>query len=200
MEVRSTAQLITGVGQNMPTGNQAIPGIPGAPNNPVTPGENPASVFTPAEPAVTYESDMNRVREMWNSHQTQVDSFRRMIETLIGQQAEKQGLASGFSLRNVEVTDEMRTEAKEMIDEGGYFSVEETATRILDFAVALTGGDPGRIDLMRGAVERGFTQAERMFGGELPKISHQTREAVMNGFDEWAEAGNANAISLLKRE
>jgi hypothetical protein len=86
-----------------------------------------------------------------------------------------------------------------MIDEGGYFSVEETAARMLDFAVAISGGDPARIDVLRNAVERGFAQAERMFGGELPEISHQTLEAVMNGFDEWAAAGSASAISLLNR-
>jgi hypothetical protein len=84
-----------------------------------------------------------------------------------------------------------------MIDEGGYFSVESTAARMLDFAVAISGGDPSRIDVLRDAVERGFVQAERMFGGELPEISHQTLEAVRNGFDEWAEAGSASAISLL---
>jgi hypothetical protein len=87
-----------------------------------------------------------------------------------------------------------------MVDEGGYFSAEETAARILDFAVAITGGDPGLVDLMRDAVNAGFRQAERRFGGELPEISHQTLQAVMDGFDEWAEAGSASAISLLNRE
>jgi hypothetical protein len=86
-----------------------------------------------------------------------------------------------------------------MIAEGGYFSVDETAARMLNFAVALTGGDPAQIEVMRDAVQRGFDQAERMFGGELPEISHQTHAAVMNGFDEWAAAGSASAISLLNR-
>jgi hypothetical protein len=38
-----------------------------------------------------------------------------------------------------------------------------------------------------------------MFGGELPEISHQTLAAVMEGFDQWAEAGSATAITLLNR-
>jgi hypothetical protein len=142
---------------------------------------------------------MNRVRELWNDHQAQVDSFRRMVETLLGQQAERQQLADGWSIRDIEISPELRAEATEMIEEGGYFSVEETAARMLDFAVALTGGDPAQIEVMRDAVQRGFDQAERMFGGELPEISHQTLEAVMNGFDEWAAAGSASAISLLNR-
>ena len=122
-----------------------------------------------------------------------------MVETLLGQQAERQGLAEGWSIRDIEITDEMRADAQAMLDEGGYFSVEETAARMLDFAVALTGGDPAQIEVMRDAVQRGFDQAERMFGGELPEISHQTLQAVMNGFDEWAAAGSASAISLLNR-
>lgn len=146
----------------------------------------------------TFQPDMQRVSEMWSSHQQQVDSFRRMIETLLNQQAERQGLSNGFSLRDIEVTDVMRAEAAEMIAEGGYFSVEETAARILDFAVAISGGDPARIAALESAVERGFAQAERMFGGEMPEISHQTLAAVREGFEQWRTDG-AGAIALLNR-
>ncbi|MCL1843232.1 MAG: hypothetical protein FWF79_05425 [Defluviitaleaceae bacterium] len=147
----------------------------------------------------TFAPDTERVAELWNSHQQRVNSFRQMIETLLGQQAERQSLADGWSPRDIEITPEMRADAEAMIAEGGYFSVEETASRMLDFAVALTGGDPAQIDVMRDAVQRGFDQAERMFGGELPQISHDTLQAVMDGFDEWAEAGSASAITLLNR-
>jgi hypothetical protein len=92
----------------------------------------------------------------------------------------------------------MRAEAAEMIAEGGYFSVEETAARILDFAVAISGGDPARIAALESAVERGFAQAERMFGGEMPEISHQTLAAVREGFEQWRTDG-AGAIALLNR-
>jgi len=202
MDMSSVTQLLGGVNNTQQTNqpNQAIPGAPPAAAE--APSSN--SVFGEAaayEPSgqTTFTPDMNRVREMWSSHQAQVDSFRRMVETLLNQQAERQGLSQGFSIRDIEVTPEMRAEASEMIAEGGYFSVEETAARLLNFAVALTGGDPARVEMMRDAVQRGFNQAERMFGGELPEISHQTLEAVMNGFDEWAAAGSASAITLLNR-
>jgi hypothetical protein len=159
-----------------------------------------ASAYVQGEQAAvptSFTPDMERVSEMWNRQQERVDSFRRMVETLLNQQAERQGLSEGWSIRDIEISPEMRAEAEEMLGEGGYFSVEETAGRMLDFAVALTGGDPAQIEVMRDAVQRGFAQAERMFGGELPEISHQTLEAVMNGFDEWAAAGSASAITLL---
>jgi len=56
--------------------------------------------------------------------------------------------------------------------------------------VALTGGDPSKIDLLRDAALKGFAEAEKVWGGELPEISQKTLEAVKNGFDEWKEAGN----------
>jgi len=212
MDMGSVTQLLSGVNNQNAQGNQgtqsnsAIPGTPPTPASATADTDfGSAGVYEPgaatpqATSQQTFRPDMNRVRELWSNHQAQVDSFRRMVETLLNQQAERQGLANGWSLRDIEVTDEMRAEAQAMIDEGGYFSVEETAARMLDFAVAITGGDPARIDLMRDAVERGFRQAERMFGGELPEISHQTLQAVRDGFDEWEAAGSASAISLLNR-
>jgi len=206
MELNNVASLISNVNNNQ-TGNSgqnsAIPGAPPIVAQGTGANVNdfgPAGVLEITNPSAQYTPDMNRVRELWNDNQAQVDSFRRMIETLLNRQAETQGLSQGFSFRDIEVTDEMRAEAQAMVDEGGYFSAEETAARILDFAVAITGGDPGLVDLMRDAVNAGFRQAERRFGGELPEISHQTLQAVMDGFDEWAEAGSASAISLLNRE
>ena len=37
---------------------------------------------------------------------------------------------------------------------------------------------------MRSAFEKGYKQAEKTWGGELPDISKQTFDAVMKGFDE----------------
>jgi hypothetical protein len=54
--------------------------------------------------------------------------------------------------------------------------------------------------VLQRAVERGFEAAERQWGGQLPEISQQTRDAVMNGFDQWQQAGSASAITLLNRD
>jgi len=203
MDINNVSQLITSFNNTQnnqnnqePSAISAMPPAPvptsGAVNDIYNPGEQPAAIqnFTP---------DRERISELWDRHMERVESFRQMVETLLNQQAERQGLADGWSIRDIEISPEMRAEASAMIDEGGYFSVEETAGRILDFAVALTGGDPAQIEVMRDAVQRGFDAAERFFGGELPEITHQTHAAVMNGFDEWAEAGSATAITLLNR-
>ena len=203
MDMSSVTQLLGGVNNQPYQQNQAIPGapaepvaIPGEIAPPATPVTLPGEIetYTPSG-QTTFTPDRAEVSRLWNRHQERVDSFRQMIETLLNQQADRQNTAwNPF----IEVTPEMRAEAQAMIDEGGYFSVEETAARILDFAVALSGGDPARIDVLQRAVERGFAQAERMFGGELPEISHQTMAAVQEGFDQWREGGVA-AIALLNR-
>ena len=39
---------------------------------------------------------------------------------------------------------------------------------------------------MREAFKKGFEQAKKTWGGELPEISQKTYEATMKKFDEWA--------------
>ena len=205
MDISGMTQLLGGV-NNQQNNNpaQQTSAIPGAPTPPA--GNNAgtdfgaAAIFEPTPlPDTINQHTPQSVQQMWNSHQQQVDSFRRMIETLINQQAERQGLAFGtFTPNQVEVTPEMRAEAAEMVEEGGYFSVEETAARIIGFAVALSGGDERHIAALERGMERGFAMAERMWGDALPEISQQTHEAVREAFEQW-RTGGVEAIALLNR-
>ncbi len=77
-----------------------------------------------------------------------------------------------------------KAQAQEDISENGYWGVNQTSERILDFAKALAGDDPDKLEEMRTAFEKGYKQAEKTWGGELPDISKQTFDAVMKGFDE----------------
>lgn len=92
-------------------------------------------------------------------------------------------LASG----DYTVDPETKAKAQADIAEGGYWSVEETSKRILDFATALTGGDPDKLESMRDAFLKGYKQAEEMWGGKLPEISQKTYDAVLKGFDDKAK-------------
>ena len=77
-------------------------------------------------------------------------------------------------------------EAQEFVAEDGYFGVEQTADRIVDFAINAFGNDPEKLAEMRAAIEDGFQQAADAFGGSLPEISHQTYDAVMEKLDAFA--------------
>ena len=151
-----------------------------------------------------FAPDISRMREIWQDHERHVESFRRLVENLLNQQIERSNLAGIVWDRNdpnamVEIDEATRTAAQEAIGEGGFWSAESVAARLLDFAVAISGGDPSRIATLRNAVERGFSAAERQWRGNLPEISQSTRDAVMEGFDQWQANGNAGDISLLNR-
>lgn len=87
---------------------------------------------------------------------------------------------------NFTVTAAAKKQAQEAISEDGYYGVKQTSQRILDFAKALTGGDPAKAEEMRKAFEKGFKLATKSWGQDLPDISNRTYDAVMKGFDEWA--------------
>lgn len=81
--------------------------------------------------------------------------------------------------------------AKEDIAEDGYWGVEQTSSRIVDFAIALSGDDTSKAELMINAFKKGFEQATGIWGKDLPDISSKTYDAVMNKFDQW-KAGTYN--------
>jgi len=80
----------------------------------------------------------------------------------------------------------------------GPFSVDATAGRILGFAVSVSGGDLENNAWVESSIRMGFGNATSAWGSQLPSISQETYEAVMNGLREWREEG-AGAISLLDR-
>ena len=91
-------------------------------------------------------------------------------------------LASG----NYTVSEEAKAEATKAIGEGGYWSAEKTSDRIVEFAKALTGGDPDKIEEMRSAIEKGFKEATKTWGKDLPDITNDTYDLIMDKLDAWA--------------
>ena len=80
-------------------------------------------------------------------------------------------------------------QAQELTAEDGYFGVEKTSQRIVDFAINAFGNDPEKLNEMKAAIEDGFQQAAEAFGGSLPEISHQTYDAVMEKLESFANGG-----------
>jgi hypothetical protein len=66
-----------------------------------------------------------------------------------------------------------------------YWGVEATAERIFTFAKTLAGGDDSKFQLMKNAFLEGFRQASGARGGNLPSISFQTRDRVLEMFNQW---------------
>ncbi len=93
------------------------------------------------------------------------------------------------ALENNTLTADAKTiaDAKADIAEDGYYGVEKTSDRLVDFAKALSGGDPSKIELLRDSVIKGFSAVSGDLNDKLPDICKQTFNATMDKFDSWAE-------------
>lgn len=111
-----------------------------------------------------------------------------MIQKSINRQNKAWGM-SNLTSEIVGLDKQAIEEAESMLAEDGYLGVEKTSQRLVDFAIAISGGDTSKAELLRNAIDKGFSEARKMLGGKLPKISEDTYTATMKKFDAWA-AGN----------
>lgn len=147
------------------------------------------SVNVPVKKYVQNTELINKMKADAEEHSKQL---RNIVEQMMTKQSQTSGIANGdmwkfLASGKFEVDEATRLQAQEDISEDGYWGVKQTSGRILDFATALTGGDPSKIEDMRAAFKKGYEQAEKTWGGELPEISKKTYDAVMAGFDKMAE-------------
>ncbi len=144
----------------------------------------------------TYKPDMDKVNAMKADLQGNVAAFKKMVQGLFGKQGNLANSASMSQLLNIDKKTQM--EAQAAISEDGEWGVNAVAGRILDFAKAISGGDPAKIETLRKAVEDGFAAAEKVWGGSLPGISYDTKDKIMQGFDEWAAEANEGTAAAAK--
>lgn len=142
-------------------------------------------------PKKTYKTDANLVAKMKADAENRTAQLQSIVEKMLTKQGQTYGAANDMwsilSSGKFTVDPATKLQAQADIAEDGYWGVSKTSQRILDFATALTGGDPDKIEDMRSAFKKGFAQAEKQWGGKLPDISQKTYDAVMKGFDDMAE-------------
>ena len=144
-----------------------------------------------------YKPNLDLVNQLKADAEARTSQLRSLVEEMMSKQGSTFGTANYgedsmwkfLAKGNFTVTEAAKLEAQEAISENGYWGVKQTSERILSFAKALTGGDPSKIEEMRTAFEKGFSQATKAWGQNLPSISNDTYDAVMAGFDKWAEEG-----------
>ncbi|MES2040258.1 MAG: DUF5610 domain-containing protein [Pseudomonadota bacterium] len=122
-----------------------------------------------------------------------------LIKPLIEQQGlELSKVVSGQ--QKITASPEAIKAAQAAIADGGEFSVQKTAERILSFAKAAIGDDPAKLEKITAAVEKGFKEAAEILGGSLPDISKQTLEAIRTEFARWKSEGipAGDTVTLAK--
>lgn len=85
-------------------------------------------------------------------------------------------------------------EAKALIAEDGFFGVAKTSDRIADFVLAGAGDDVEKLKAGREGILRGYNQAEKAWGGNLPDISKETLEKALEKVDKKLASLGVNVL------
>ncbi len=144
----------------------------------------------------TYKQDPNLISKLKADAEARTSQLQNIVNELLSKQGKTFNIANGTNLKSafegLEVDPQTRAQAQADIGEDGYWGVKQTSQRIFDFAKALSGGDPDKMEDMRKAFEKGFKQATNAWGDELPSISQDTYAAVQKMFDDYANEQNSN--------
>ncbi len=186
-----------------------------SPVNPVTPvksavpaekaqqdAEETAAVFERSDqPSAGKLYTRDTVNKLSAELDAKYAGLRSLVEKLLGNQSINARKAAGMSFEqiqkayngnlkefyeNLKVDAQTKLQAQRDIAEDGYWGVKQTSQRLIDFAIGLSGGDPSKVAELKAAIEKGFAKAERAWGGALPDICMQTKEAALKGLDAWA--------------
>jgi hypothetical protein len=147
-----------------------------------------------------YTPNTALVNQMKADSETRLTQLQDLVNKLISKQGnaakDAEDIWSLLQKGDIKVDQETADAAKEAISEDGYWGVNQTSDRIISFAKALTGGDPSKIDAMQEAFKKGYDEATKAWGKDLPEISSKTYDAVMEKFDAWRnESGTKDATS-----
>ena len=152
------------------------------------------------EPAAVYEASADKAASnkkaanlkvanyIKTANEARITQLENIVHKLIAGQGDAYGKAKNMwqflASGNFTVDAATKAQAQADIAEDGYWGVNATSDRIVDFAVALAGDDPDKLEEMRSAFLQGFNKAKETWGGELPEISQRTYDAVMEKFDK----------------
>lgn len=150
-----------------------------------------------------YTQNTELVNQLKADQEARANQLKSLVASIIG----KQGMTFAnadvftsdfwkqFNENGGTIDAATKKQAQEDISEDGYWGVKQTSARILDFAKALSGGDPDKIDEMEAAFEKGYKEATKSWGDDLPSLCADTYKAVMEGFEQWRAEANKTAAT-----
>ena len=175
--------------------------------NTATNTEVPAATYTKAERTkvngkyVTLtKQNQELVAKLKAESDARAEQFRSLVEDMLFKQGKTLSLTDNIyaMLRKgeIEVTPEVQAQAKKDIAEDGYWGVEQTSERLFSFAKAISGDNAEMADKLIAAVEKGFKQATKTWGDELPDLCKKTLDATIEKLNTWKESLNKETEDL----
>ena len=166
--------------------------------------ENPAAVYektkkedTNKEPykinKMSKEDRAALVKALKEEVEARQKQFLELVKQSLTGQGEKiaiatdnmDGIWKALAKGNFTVSEEVKKQAQEDISEKGYWGVEQTSKRMFEHASALAGDDVEQMKAMQKAMEKGYKEATKAWGKELPDISKKTLAAANKLFEDY---------------
>ncbi len=148
------------------------------------PGKKEESITYKNKIAKTYQNDIKKLKEQTEAT---YNSLRKIVLELLQRQGYTVGKLDRIDNEKMEVkVDETaRQEASKLVADDGPLGAEAVSNRIVDFAIAISGGDKSKLEELKAAIKEGFKQVEEMLGS-LPEVSQRTYDMIMEKLDNWA--------------
>ena len=148
-----------------------------------------------AEKKQVAKYDAATIEKMKAEAELKTAQLRSLVEKMLLKQGQKfTTLADAFDMikdGTIEVDDETAAEAAKEVADDGYWGVEQTSERMFSFAKALAGNDPTKADSMLDALQKGYDEAAKQWGGELPEICQKTLEVTKKKLTDWRDGVTA---------
>lgn len=114
---------------------------------------------------VTKKTDYALINKLKADAEERTSQLRSLVEKMMTKQGVAIGTAdsmwSFLAKGDFTVDEATRAQAQADIADDGYWGVDQTSDRILDFAKALSGNDPEKADLLLDAFKKGFKEATK---------------------------------------
>lgn len=153
------------------------------------------------------ESIQKTLEEMENQR---LNAMQQMITDMLAKQSDAKGFSNLFDTEQssdslfasyklklelsaeITVSEQDKQDAADSISADGYWSSESVSDRILEMAELLANGDSEKLSTLKDAILKGFEGAVSLFGkdslDDMPEITSQTYDLVMNKFDKWEKS------------
>lgn len=139
-----------------------------------------------------YKRDNETIKRLLDESEQRAQALRELVEKMLLRQGKTYDEATDIYglLREgkLEADPETIAQAQKDIAADGYWGIEQTSERLLSFAKALTGGNTTMADEMIAAVKKGFEEATKAWGGELPGICKNTMETAIKKLEAWRDS------------
>lgn len=135
-----------------------------------------------------YKQDTATIAQLKADADRRSQQLRNLVRKMLLEQGEKLDDTDMYRLLRegkVPVDAATAAQAAEDISENGYWGINQTSERLVSFAKALSGGDPSKADEMIEAVKKGFEEATKAWGDDLPEISQKTLDATLQKLEDW---------------